>query len=396
MRRARLNIHLQKQNLDEDVDRGAVARVIPVSRDTRDTPKQVVVPAGRGTKYASVDVEPGQYVVETRLPSGRVVRQNVDVHDDKETKNVALESPPSLAVPARPAKAGKGKATVHMFAVDRLRADSWNRLAALARTPELPTLKMVRQALGAGEPTPHAPHEQKDRVTRYVWNDGPTEQQTIAVIERRGTLELVALPVPWMTKSYKVVEVECAVPADPEEPLSIMVRDPELGAVIGNLAAGALGDARMLWGDNSPLDWLDGKRRNQYAAALGACVLVKADTSGKRQPWDDWIDNLTNWFDWLPDGAALQSVRRLRLARGEKALKGVHASVTETLRRGIPIIAPVASMFLDTLATLVEHEQFDSTDIEDQYRAVRSVMLRMQSGQTFTLLRFERKGKRAR
>ncbi|HEY5927387.1 MAG TPA: hypothetical protein VIV11_37140, partial [Kofleriaceae bacterium] len=203
-------------------------------------------------------------------------------------------------------------------------------------------------------------------------------------------------PVPWMTNRYQLVDVGCAVPTDPEQPISIAVRDPELGAVIGSLAAGALGDARTLWGDSSPLDWLDGKRRNQYAASLGACVLVKADTSGKRQKWDDWIDNLARWFDWLPDGAALQSVRRLRLARGAKDLKGVHASATETLRRGIPIIAPVASMFLDTLATLVEHEQFDSTDIEDQYRAVRSVMLRMQSGQAFTLLRFESKGKRAR
>jgi hypothetical protein len=411
MRRARLNIHLQKQHLSEEVDRGAVARVIPLSRDAQNPAQEVVIPAGRGKKFATVNVKPGSYVVETRLPSGNVVRKKVDVEKNSDTKQVALEGAPSpkewlswqtLAAPSRTEAAAKphkgrvkGRIKVSTFAVDRLRADSWTRLAALSRARTLPTLSAVRAALGAGAPRAQAASDRDKRVARYVWSKGAGDQQTIAVIERPGTLEIVAIPVPWRTSSYKLAEIECAVPSDSRQPISVAVRDPELAAVVGNLAAGALSDARTLWGERSPLEWLAAKRENQYAAALGACVLVKADTTGKRQQWDAWIENLAGWFDWLPDGAALQSVRALRLSRSAKDLPAVKKLVQETLRRGIPILAPVSAMFLDTLSTLVEHPTFDSDDLEEQFKAVRSVMLHMQSGQPFTLLRFERKGSRA-
>jgi hypothetical protein len=271
-----------------------------------------------------------------------------------------------------------------------MRADTWNRLGELGKAGNTASADAIRTALGASLPVAVKARDTGGGVHTFLFEESFGLPQTMLVIERGTALELVPLPLPWTTQRAQRASVECAVPVDPLVMLRCTVRDPDFGAVLGHLVAGSLADARALL-EPDLTRWLDEKRNNPYAAALGACVLVRTEASQKKQRWDPWIDNLAAWFPALPDGAALQGVRRLRRATSMKDLAGVRDAFAETLRRGVPILAPVATMFLDGLATLVADESFDSGELDAHFPAVRSVMLRMQSGHAFTVLRYERR-----
>lgn len=398
-RRGRLDIHLQKSTLTTEIGRGAVARIIPLGAKAKKA-TTLVIPAGTGKTSASVNVAPGKYLVETRLPSGSIVRQSVDVAPRQKPQTIALEATPGTwmsaqapaqVAPKRP-RPTKGGTAVHAIAIDRMRADTWEQLHLLARSAALPTVDQLRTAFGSSLPERVTPERTGAGSATYLWSADYGLPQTVIVVERPGTVELVPIPVPWRTFAGGVAEIECTVPADPSAVIRCAVRDPDFGPVLGHLASGSVADARLLL-DQRSLQWLEHKRENPYAAALGACVLIKAEATGKPQPWDPWVDNLARWFPSLPDGAALQGVRRLQRARKRKDLAGVGEAFEATLARGVPIFAPIAAMFLDGLATLVADPSFDSGTLDDRLPAVRAVMLRMQSGHAFTVLRFEAKGK---
>ncbi len=401
-RRARLDIHLQKSTLSNDIDRGAVARIIPLGAKSKKKAKALVIPAGSGRKSASIDVAPGEYLVETRLPSGALVRQAVSVARREDTKSISLEADSgtwlSAQAPAqvtakasRPATSGP---RVHALAVDGMRDDTWPRLLSLARGSSLPSVDELRSAFGGSLPVRVSPARREGAVSTYGFTDDYGLPQTLIIVERPGILELVPIPVPWPTVAEELAEIECAVPSDPAQVIRCAVRDRDLGPVLGHLASGSIADARLLLGGRA-LEWLQHKGDNPYAAALGACVLIKAETTRRRQPWDAWVDNLAARFP-LPDGPALQGVRRLQLARTRKDLAAVKDAFERALARGVPIFAPVAAMLLDGLATLVADPSFDSGSLDDRLPAVRGVLLRMQSGHAFTVLRFEEKGRTPR
>jgi len=398
---ATLKINLRKTLLGSNARAGAVATIIPIGEASDDSLSQsVVIPAGYGA-FREVSVPAGRYLVETMLPSGSFVRQQVTVKEHEE-REVQLDSGSSnewmgwqslvaqSRVPERTGDTAPRVTTLHLRPT--MRVGCWKRLARLVRKRTLLTPAEIADALDADLQPPEKAAFVNDRVSSFGYENVP---RSIAIVERKGVAEAVMLPVPWRTHEG-IARFEIAAPHDPTAPLGLSINDSDFGAMVGYLGSGALPTAQQMLEPTGDLmatvgPVLFGKVRNPFAAVAAAAVLVQAETTGERQKWDDWIDNLATWFPDIPDGEILRGVRRLALARVPADLDDVRQTFAGALRRGLPIFASVARSFVQALNTLVGDQSVDSSELEADgaYAAVRDTMRRVQVRQAFTVLRFE-------
>jgi hypothetical protein len=89
-------------------------------------------------------------------------------------------------------------------------------------------------------------------------------------------------------------------------------------------------------------DLLQGKVNDPIAACVGAYTLLRL---GDLERLHDWTENLNNWFEWLPDGAAIWAEQLARLARHDQALD----VLLKLSRRGLPLFSDGLSYALDRL-----------------------------------------------
>lgn len=89
-------------------------------------------------------------------------------------------------------------------------------------------------------------------------------------------------------------------------------------------------------------DLLQGKVNDPIAACVGAYTLLRL---GDLERLHDWTANLYNWFEWLPDGAAIWAEQLARLARHDQALDVLLKLST----RGLPLFSDGLSYALDRL-----------------------------------------------
>ncbi|UWU76625.1 hypothetical protein N2603_43355 [Bradyrhizobium huanghuaihaiense] len=91
----RLDIRLDKKNLGTDLELGVVADVLQIKDFQGKFPEapfeqEVVIPAG-ATGFRRVDVPPGTYRIEARLPSGEVMSKTQEVSDNAAEVPVVFE-----------------------------------------------------------------------------------------------------------------------------------------------------------------------------------------------------------------------------------------------------------------------------------------------------------------
>lgn len=84
------------------------------------------------------------------------------------------------------------------------------------------------------------------------------------------------------------------------------------------------------------------KLQHPIAAAVGAYALLRF---GDLDRLHSWTENLKNWFDWLPDGAAIRGEHLARLGKHEAAL----SVFLELPSRGLPIFSDGLSYAIDRL-----------------------------------------------
>lgn len=119
------------------------------------------------------------------------------------------------------------------------------------------------------------------------------------------------------------------------------------------------------------------KRSNPLAAAAAALIAVGArrdDIFPK-----DWLDNLSNWFEQMPDGPIV--LARYHLIHPEPDLELVRTLFLEALGRGVPFFSLSADWLLRGL------EMLDNRELDETTNRVRRMVRRTDPRQAFTVIK---------
>jgi hypothetical protein len=422
-------------------DTDAVASVYDLSSAAH--PVLAAAPGGQGVYdavvlpshgYMVLDLEPGRYLVQAVLSSGKVLNQQFTVAPSAPPTRVVLgrydgphewmewqrgagnvegvhaysqsysarqyQSPfeamtaPAASVVSVGTPVAPGPAD--LAAPEALAARGF--FFALPGAKEWSPAKPLDGLLPAGLPGvaasggPVLPNQQDGLSYMYFCS-----QESVAAAAGRHYLFVAGKGVPAQYCVLPVAGLDAEVlvrsdvargawtGADEGHRLSIAVRHEVLNPVLGYLGAGQLPAAAALV-DRS-LDLLFGKLGNPLAAAAGAYVLLGTQEVGQGKAWQDWVENLMNWFTWLPDGAIQRAWVLLRGGAGAGCAADARACLLEGYRRGLPFYSRGVRLLLDGL-TLFANDAREAGQPDDEVEAARSAVwqlaLRVNTRQPFT------------
>lgn len=213
--------------------------------------------------------------------------------------------------------------------------------------------------------------------------------RSFAVSRRGEGVDVISLPVPWpLTTHFQSVPLEVLreAGAGPAGRTTLTVCDPQVGGLLLYLNNARIADASAIL-DAAQRDGLlenliSEKLKNPLAACAAAYVGL-ATFSGKDAPrWGPWLQNLNDGFPWLPDGAVLSAAYRMKTARTKQDLDAASAAFVSAYRRGIPYYTAGIQQLLQGLYLF----RSNSTEIDAMYGKVSSIALRVDAGQTFTVV----------
>lgn len=229
------------------------------------------------------------------------------------------------------------------------------------------------------------------------------------VCSRGAEAILCVMPYPWpQSDANGEALVEAALAVDEEGLESDMtgepgwsvrpgVRDRQLASVLGYLSSGDTGAARELIRPAREFlfELLFDKMVNPMAAAGGGYILVDEWVRDSSQPgfdsrWHAWIDNLSNWFPWLPDGAILQGWLALRRRDQAPDLGKARVALLEAERRGIPLYTAGVRRLSDGLMLLAGEARRNGApdpEVDAAMARVRRLAWQVDPRQPFTCVR---------
>jgi hypothetical protein len=425
-----LNIRVNMQTNYTNPERGAqLAGNIYSVDDSERSQRDVVLPIGDRVKPARFDVEPGRYVIEAALPSGRLLSHEVKVEAGQtvpvefdatdspnpdlswqyilgnvESADVYHNDDPVPVPNSRSARTASPRLISGQVA-DQLslpgvwcsgEADNgidFEDLLTLAEGE--PQWAFDRFTLAQwvdkdGEVWPSIGNHPAAALFAFTSETFPglspyrTGGRRFLLVRTEVGRFMVTLPVPWLdlrSREESIVEVLVNGRQSPfGNPVAVAVRDSNVGAGLGYLASGALSRAAVLFGDVEQM--LFGKMQNPLSAAAGAYVLVGTELSQVRTQWDDWIDNLDTRFPFMSDGAILRAIRRLRMAQTEDDLQAARKSLLHAAWRGVPIFTLGISWLIDGLSEFgYDHE------CQEALLRVRRLSWRVDMREAFVIVR---------
>jgi hypothetical protein len=404
-----LSLRLQKSMAAVPAEAGVVATVRPLGEvPAPSRSRTVTIPVGSGTPATLVDVPPGRYLVQAYLPSGDIVSQDVDVQGPVEVELSGEHSPHEWLSYQHLLGNVTNKTTFGRPAHDVLEPYPEVFSLDFPLIPlNLPGNDDVWRLLGdsiagllspfqlAPVHRPLVPAYSDDNVRLFqVPSNGITPVNEVPMLDtgrclvlvadqQAARMTLVALPFPWrdvLTDASCWAEVLVERGGSPaDRRVSVSVQDTMVSTVLGYLGSGAFTTAQEIV---QPAMWvLMSKLRNPLAAAAGGYVLVGSSTE-PITPWDQWLDNLTNWFPWLPDGPVIRSRLLLRLARDEGDIAMAHASLKMAFQRGLPFYGLGLQWLVDGLTVFAA----DDREAAFMLDMVRPVARRCNLQQPFTVL----------
>lgn len=169
--------------------------------------------------------------------------------------------------------------------------------------------------------------------------------------------------------------------------LTISVHDRRWFGLLEFLASGRLSRAGNLLdqvlGNHEPEQALYGKVKGPLVAVAGGIVLIARAPSTDVQPWDQWLENLSNWFPGIPDGPILLGCRRLQQATNPGELLAAFDHLREGIERGLPFFS--ASIRMLSLALSQIGPEIVAADVLGRY--IAPVSARVDPNQPFTVIR---------
>jgi len=427
MSKTTLNLRLEKGLDGRQVANGAIANVYPVSTtlssEENKALRNIIIPAGSGPVSRSVDVNPGRYLIEAKLPSGEVLSQEVEVPQATPSLEVSLrgeDSPDESltwqrftgTVKRQERRAqitdsgfesfGAGTRSlgpaieVSQLALPLMqqgedRSWQWRNVAEATRKPvETSAWPGIRKPLQPGPPGPS--------VQTFVVGGGPGPSAAPFMPDLPGgrqllwvgqgtEWELASLPMPWLNTERGVnSEIDIAVRTELSEPrdfrTSITVRDESFASAVGFMTVGGLANAATMFSRARAM--LESKAENPFAAAAGAYVLVSTQQSSATQNWYDWVRNLMNFFPWMPDGAIQYGRLKQLDESSDQDLDEARAALFQAYRRGLPFFSAGVRWLLNGLTILASDGDGEA---EEMARIVHRVSLRTCMAQPFTVVR---------
>jgi len=113
------------------------------------------------------------------------------------------------------------------------------------------------------------------------------------------------------------------------------------------LKTGEYRHAQSLMPEEDAEQLLYDKRKDPAAAAIGGYFLLK---TGALSRLHNWAENLSNWFEWLPDGAVIHA-RQLLMegTNSPERIRRVRDLLLEAIDRGLPVFTEGFRLLYDSL-----------------------------------------------
>jgi hypothetical protein len=432
-----LALRLDKSSITADA--GAIATMRRMTTETGDPaprkpPKELAIPAGGPGTEREIEVEPGYWLIEATLPSGEVLTEEVEVAEGQ-TIQVAFSTGDRSArewlswqtlagnMPGRAAlKNAFERLTVPAEAVPAGAESLRNRIGAWLEQPDFQKLRDTLAAMPIVPSARFLPPPKAGLFGEEGWKgllqldvegplhldaEGPqiaptdtdpetrssifrmldTPGQRLLMVKWLGEAFLVSLPLPWVsTTRLDAVPAQVLVRFDPETlavRIGVAVEDSAFAAIIGMMTTSALPKAATLARQARGL--LQGKQFHPLAAAAGGYVLVASGDPG--EDWAGWINNLSNWFPYIPDGAILRGAMLLRYPKDESSYDEARKSFLDGFERGLPYYSAGMTWLVDGLLAFADEDP----DIERKLRLVRQVGQHLDSTQPFTVLNLKQR-----
>lgn len=339
------------------------------------------------------DLGPGRYLIQVSLPNSQVITQNFEIKDGEETEviiHIPHEGPHEWStLHALTGQFQTESALTERFTTslthnplsyDELRNNPENgySLAWLSQdddpagaivAPEQTNERFAKlisqdmdvesalQELGTTHDIDHASLEDDDFAIFRFGHSGLLEGEEAdaehfdmgpgsglsrhyLVQKSRQGAQIICLPTPWMTPGGQA-EVELLIKkysiAD-ELDYSITIGDLMVNSALGYINMGAIHLAQGLIDFKHAKEMLFTKISYPMAAMIGGYILVLGRNTeryrAESDSWKQWVDNLDNWFEWLPDGAVLNSA--LQLMDSSPDLGKAYEALMRAYSRGLP------------------------------------------------------------
>jgi hypothetical protein len=274
---------------------------------------------------ASVQLDPGTYLVRAILPSGAVVAGQADVVEaHSRVMLTGLESAHEwLGWQTFTAGIASAVDYAERYKPSRRRAKLWHRL--WARRPDGWRLL----------PWPRSWVNSDGMVWKYRFDGSPDALQLLQVGGVNAAWRLIALPP---TQTVEVMIRPFASDSLFERGVQVEVEsnDYMTEAVLRYLTHGAVHSARIVGEEalRQAEQMLHGKIDNPFAAAVGGYHLLRI---GALERLHDWPNNFANLCEWLPDAAIIHAWQLLRGAQTER--HGLaRLRLLEATQRGVPLL----------------------------------------------------------
>lgn len=212
----------------------------------------------------------------------------------------------------------------------------WRRIAAAAADGTLldelrgaeASSTVVPEILGVDDETRwHLPQKQESRTYALA-----------------GT-RLHCVPVPWHARGGASPVVITLNSRPGPQRTRVVVEDEGFAGLLAYLASGSVRSAvDLIEADDdlaaavgrSAQDALYGKRASPLGACAAGYALLGSSVPGADEPWHPWIENLSEWFPWIPDGAVLLARLRLMNTRDDEDAASALTTLHDALGRGLP------------------------------------------------------------
>jgi hypothetical protein len=161
---------------------------------------------------------------------------------------------------------------------------------------------------------------------------------------------------------------------------AITITDPMISNALGYVKNGAFKEAAALVGFEAvgfeeARDLLFHKILSPLAATVGGYLVVlgldRAAYRTRSNAWSDWVDNLCDWFPWLPDGAILKAAKYFVL--GDKDREAAFAALMEAYDRGLPFFTFGLKLMIEGMRRFANEGEIQAVKRLHKLEALASV-----------------------
>ncbi len=200
---------------------------------------------------------------------------------------------------------------------------------------------------------------------------------------------LICLPTPWMVPHYEA-DIDLLIDRNSvsgDINVSLTVGNPMINSILGYINMGAIHQATKFITLDRAQAMLFQKVSYPFTATLGGYLLVLGLNSEKYQSdsesWKQWIHNLYNWFEWLPDGAILYSALHFLLR--DKNVSDAKGALLKAYDRGLPFFTFGLKLMMDGMRYFAREGDIEC---ENRLQHLQTIAKRTDPSQPFLSIQY--------